>query len=99
MPVWDHLDELRERVLVSGLACAVAILTCFAFSKDLVVFLEAPVVTQVRAQTTSYMLSIVNRGVHHMHIPQLAIIPVPFGDVQDSLHKGGARRLQQRACR
>ncbi|GIL77133.1 hypothetical protein Vretimale_3196 [Volvox reticuliferus] len=43
MPLWDHLEELRERVLVAGLACAAAILTCFIFSKDLVVFLEAPV--------------------------------------------------------
>lgn len=43
MPIWDHLDELRERVLVGGLAALVAILTCFAFSKDLVLFLEAPV--------------------------------------------------------
>jgi sec-independent protein translocase protein TatC len=33
MPIWDHLEELRERVLVSGLACAAAILTCFVFSK------------------------------------------------------------------
>ena len=49
MPIWDHLEELRERVLVGGLAAAVAILTCFCFSKDLVVFLEAPVVTQVRS--------------------------------------------------
>lgn len=46
MPVWDHLEELRERVLVSVLACGVAILTCFVFSKDLVVFLEAPVAAQ-----------------------------------------------------
>ncbi|GIL58767.1 hypothetical protein Vafri_13750 [Volvox africanus] len=43
MPLWDHLEELRERVLVAGLASAAAILTCFVFSKDLVVFLEAPV--------------------------------------------------------
>lgn len=43
MPIWDHLDELRERVLVAGLACTLAVLTCFCFSKDLVVFLEAPV--------------------------------------------------------
>jgi sec-independent protein translocase protein TatC len=43
MPIWDHLEELRERVLVAGLACASAILTCFCFSKELVVFLEAPV--------------------------------------------------------
>ena len=42
----DHLDELRERVLVAALAALVAVLTCFAFSKDLVVFLEAPVANQ-----------------------------------------------------
>ncbi|KAK9867142.1 hypothetical protein WJX84_004416 [Apatococcus fuscideae] len=46
MPIWDHLDELRERVLVAALAALVAVLTCFAFSKDLVVFLEAPVANQ-----------------------------------------------------
>ena len=46
MPIWDHLDELRERVLVAGLAALLAVLTCFAFSKDLVVFLEAPVASQ-----------------------------------------------------
>lgn len=46
MPIWDHLEELRERVLVAALASAVAILTCFVFSKDLVVFLEAPVAAQ-----------------------------------------------------
>lgn len=43
MPIWDHLEELRERVLVALLACAASVLTCFCFSKDLVVFLEAPV--------------------------------------------------------
>lgn len=43
MPIWDHLDELRERVLVGALAATVAILSCFCFSKELVVFLEAPV--------------------------------------------------------
>ncbi|GMH41200.1 hypothetical protein BSKO_09110 [Bryopsis sp. KO-2023] len=46
MPIWDHLEELRERVLVGALACTVAILTCFVFSKDLVVFLEGPAVEQ-----------------------------------------------------
>ena len=46
MPIWDHLEELRERVVVGALAAAVAVLTCFAFSKDLVVFLEAPVASQ-----------------------------------------------------
>lgn len=43
MPIWDHLEELRERVLIAGLAATVAIGTCFCFSKELVVFLEAPV--------------------------------------------------------
>jgi len=42
----DHLDELRERVLVGALAAGAAVLTCFAVSKDLVVFLEAPVASQ-----------------------------------------------------
>lgn len=46
MPIWDHLDELRERVLVAAIAAGVAVLTCFCFSKDLVVFLEAPVASQ-----------------------------------------------------
>lgn len=44
--MWDHLEELRERVLVAVIACGIAILTCFVFSKDLVVFLEAPVAAQ-----------------------------------------------------
>ena len=46
MPILDHLDELRERVIVGALAAALAVLTCFVFSKDLVVFLEAPVASQ-----------------------------------------------------
>lgn len=46
MPIWDHLDELRERILIAALAAAGAILACFCFSKDLVVFLEAPVAAQ-----------------------------------------------------
>ncbi len=46
MPIWDHLEELRERVLLGALAAGVAVLTCFAFSKELVVFLEAPVASQ-----------------------------------------------------
>ena len=46
MPIWDHIDELRERVIVAALAAATAVLTCFVFSKDLVVFLEAPVAEQ-----------------------------------------------------
>jgi len=43
MPIWDHLEELRERVFVALLAAVVAIGTCFCFSKDLIIFLEAPV--------------------------------------------------------
>lgn len=43
MPIWDHLEELRERVLISMLAAGVAIGGCFCFSKELVLFLEAPV--------------------------------------------------------
>lgn len=46
MPIWDHLDELRERVLVAALAAVIGVLGCFVFSKDLVVFLEAPVARQ-----------------------------------------------------
>eukprot|EP01023_Acetabularia_acetabulum_P025796 TRINITY_DN24618_c0_g2_i2.p1 TRINITY_DN24618_c0_g2~~TRINITY_DN24618_c0_g2_i2.p1 ORF type:complete len:335 (+),score=46.33 TRINITY_DN24618_c0_g2_i2:35-1006(+) len=46
MPIWDHLEELRERVLLAAIAASVAILTCFAFSKELVVFLESPVAHQ-----------------------------------------------------
>jgi len=46
MPIWDHLDELRERVLLAALAALTAVLACFCFSKDLVVFLEAPVADQ-----------------------------------------------------
>ena len=33
LPIWDHLDELRERVLVAVLACTAAIAACFCFSK------------------------------------------------------------------
>jgi len=43
LPIWDHLDELRERVLLAGLAGLAGVAICFCFSKDLVYFLEAPV--------------------------------------------------------
>jgi hypothetical protein len=33
LPIWDHLEELRERVLVAGLAALVAIVGCFCYSK------------------------------------------------------------------
>jgi sec-independent protein translocase protein TatC len=46
MSIFDHLDELRERIFISVLAVGAAILGCFAFSKDLVKLLEAPVSTQ-----------------------------------------------------
>lgn len=46
MSIFDHLEELRQRIFVSVLAVGAAILGCFAFSKDLIVILEAPVKTQ-----------------------------------------------------
>lgn len=46
MSLFDHLEELRERLFVSILAVGGAILGCFAFSKELIVILEAPVKAQ-----------------------------------------------------
>lgn len=46
MTIFDHLEELRERLFVSVLAVGAAILGCFAFSKELIIVLEAPVKTQ-----------------------------------------------------
>lgn len=46
MTIFDHLEELRQRLFVSVMAVGAAILGCFAFSKDLIVILEAPVKTQ-----------------------------------------------------
>ncbi|CAH8388127.1 unnamed protein product [Eruca vesicaria subsp. sativa] len=46
MTIFDHLEELRERIFVSVLAVGAAITGCFTFSKDLIVFLEAPVKNQ-----------------------------------------------------
>ncbi|KAL4385172.1 hypothetical protein GQ457_15G003320 [Hibiscus cannabinus] len=46
MTIFDHLEELRQRLFVSVLAVGAAILGCFAFSKELIVFLEAPVKAQ-----------------------------------------------------
>ncbi|KAF8654651.1 hypothetical protein HU200_061496 [Digitaria exilis] len=43
MSIFDHLEELRERIFISVLAVGAAILGCFAFSKDLILLLEAPV--------------------------------------------------------
>ncbi|KAH9328466.1 hypothetical protein KI387_000574 [Taxus chinensis] len=46
MSIFDHLEELRQRIFVSVMAVGVAMLACFAFSKDLIYFLEAPVTPQ-----------------------------------------------------
>lgn len=46
MSVFDHLEELRQRIFVSVLAVGAAIIGCFAFSKDLILLLEAPVKEQ-----------------------------------------------------
>ncbi|CAM6019448.1 unnamed protein product [Sphagnum balticum] len=43
MTIFDHLEELRERLLVAVAAVGVAILGCFVFAKDLIVLLERPV--------------------------------------------------------
>jgi len=43
MSIWEHLEELRDRALVSSGAVAACILLCFCFAKDLVIFLEKPV--------------------------------------------------------
>uniref|UniRef100_A0A7C9D4Y6 Sec-independent protein translocase protein TatC n=1 Tax=Opuntia streptacantha TaxID=393608 RepID=A0A7C9D4Y6_OPUST len=46
MSIFDHLEELRQRIFVSVLGVGAAILGCFAFSKDLIMVLEAPVKEQ-----------------------------------------------------
>lgn len=46
MSIFDHLEELRQRILVSVLAVGAAILGCFAYSKELIMLLEAPVRVQ-----------------------------------------------------
>ncbi|OIV91085.1 hypothetical protein TanjilG_30307 [Lupinus angustifolius] len=43
MSIFDHLEELRQRIFVSVLAVGASIMGCFAFSKELVMILEAPV--------------------------------------------------------
>lgn len=43
MSIWDHLEELRERVLRGAGVCGVGVLGCFVYSKQLVVLLEQPV--------------------------------------------------------
>ena len=46
MTIFDHLEELRERIFISVLAVGATILGCFAFSKELIILLEAPVSSQ-----------------------------------------------------
>ncbi|KAK6921673.1 Sec-independent periplasmic protein translocase TatC [Dillenia turbinata] len=46
LSIFDYLEELRQRIFVSVLAVGAAILGCFAFSKELIMVLEAPVKTQ-----------------------------------------------------
>ncbi|TKY50917.1 Sec-independent protein translocase protein TATC [Spatholobus suberectus] len=46
MSLFDHLEELRQRIFVSVLAVGASILGCFAFSKELIMVLEAPVKLQ-----------------------------------------------------
>lgn len=46
MSIYDHLEELRQRIFTSVLAIGAAMLGCFAFSKELIIFLEAPVSAQ-----------------------------------------------------
>ncbi|KAL4586670.1 hypothetical protein LXL04_011312 [Taraxacum kok-saghyz] len=46
MSLFDHLEELRGRLLVSVLAVGAAIIGCFAYSKELIMLLEAPVSSQ-----------------------------------------------------
>jgi len=43
MSIWEHLEELRERVLVSVIGVGVLITGCFCYSKQLVEVLESPV--------------------------------------------------------
>lgn len=51
MSIYDHLEELRERLFVSVLAVGAAMVGCFAFSKELIMFLESP----VRAQGVRFL--------------------------------------------
>lgn len=46
MTIFDHLEELRQRLYISVLAVGATMLGCFAFSKDLIMLLEAPVKEQ-----------------------------------------------------
>ena len=105
MLAWqDHLDELRERVLVGALAAAVAVLTCFAVSKDLVVFLEAPVASQgVRFLQLSpgefFFTTLKARSLHHwirtdcVAMSMLIVLEAPIAGVRHSWSTRPASRL------
>lgn len=76
------------QVLVGALAAAAAVLTCFIFSKDLVVFLEAPVAAQVRGS------SMVVGALHTFLLPpagRLATCP-PLRSACAALLQGSASR-------
>lgn len=46
MSIWEHFEELRERIFLASIVCGIAIITCFCFAKELIVFLEEPVASQ-----------------------------------------------------
>ena len=46
MSLFDHLEELRERLFISILAVGAAVMGCFIYSKELIMLLEAPVSSQ-----------------------------------------------------
>lgn len=46
MPLTDHLEELRERLLLAVLAVVASAAGCFVLAKDIVVLLERPVIAQ-----------------------------------------------------
>ncbi|KAM7484614.1 hypothetical protein LguiA_000623 [Lonicera macranthoides] len=46
MSLFDHLEELRQRIFISVLAVGACMLGCFSYSKELILLLQAPVRTQ-----------------------------------------------------
>ena len=46
MSIWEHLEELRQRVFVSVIGVGAIILVCFGYSKQLIQVLESPVAEQ-----------------------------------------------------
>lgn len=70
MTIWEHLEELRERALISFGSVAALILGAFVFSKDLVIFLEQPVASTVREENMASSSSL-------QHCPPPAPAPEP----------------------